>query len=557
MLESLSKEHYTPTREQLQETNRIVEEIILNCSPETMRDLFSGDTQDCVEIYEILFEETFQTLFGSYGNIQESTSKYLHNLYETMEETLRVENLNYFLTSLFTDFDINWHHLEWGSLALKHRLLCIEAARDHGKSYYWSNIYPIWKMYRYQQKNSLLRKPRRDLQLSERGFIISNEMGLGIELLDILKTTVENNPILSEKLLPSDKNNWGKLSIKTKNGCKLAVKSLGSRFRGRHPGWVVIDDFLDDSNIYSKDRREKAINYFHSVIMNAVLNEGSVVVVGTPFHANDLYGDLKTKKEEWRVFEYPSLYPDGSVLWENRYDLKSLISKKNSQGSLIFSREHLCRPIVSDAAIFSQKILQKSTQGMENYRLVNNRESFPIKFAKVVTGCDFAMSSSVGADYSVFTTWGVDERNEMWLLNIWRAKGKSLGEQIAAIKSIHRNFRPDVITMENNQFQQIFVDEADKLGLPIHSQTTGRNKHDLKKGLPSLVIMFERGRFHFPTGDSVSKTATDMILSEFSNIAWTDKGLQGVGDHDDIPMSCWIAYSGALKISGGGGFGFL
>ena len=37
---------------------------------------------------------------------------------------------------------------------------------------------------------------------------------------------------------------------------------------------------------------------------------GQAIVIGTPFHANDLYGDLKTKKG-WFVIEYPAIFPDG------------------------------------------------------------------------------------------------------------------------------------------------------------------------------------------------------------------------------------------------------
>ena len=82
---------------------------------------------------------------------------------------------------------------------------------------------------------------------------------------------------------------------------------------------------------------------------------------------------------------------------------------------------------------------------MENYTLVRNRDDFPIKFSKVVTGADFAISSNVGADYYCYTTFGVDEDNGMWLLDIQIGKGKSYDEQLQILKGINVRFRPDVM----------------------------------------------------------------------------------------------------------------
>jgi hypothetical protein len=43
--------------------------------------------------------------------------------------------------------------------------------------------------------------------------------------------------------------------------------------------------------------------------------------------------------------EYLAIYPDGRILWENRWNYTDLMDKRQSQGNLIFSRELLCRPI--------------------------------------------------------------------------------------------------------------------------------------------------------------------------------------------------------------------
>ena len=202
--------------------------------------------------------------------------------------------------------------------------------------------------------------------------------------------------------------------------------------------------------------------------------------------------------------------------------------------------------------------MERSLVRMENYTLVRNRDDFPIKFNKVVTGCDFAISANVGSDYTVFTTWGVDdETGERWLLNFYRDKGKTFHEQMQILKGINARFRPDSMVMEQNTFQQIFVQESDKQGLPVIGHTTGIDKYDLKTGWPGLAIDFERGKIHIPTGDKYSQDVKDLIFSDLGSVAFTDKGLESVGEHDDISSSFWLAKLGANLITTGFKYTFL
>lgn len=544
------------TFERTSEALRISREIVENLDNGALNQLLDCSEGDLDNVFRSIYTETYKTLYDPTNQINLGGIGYMDKLTQGIEDTLRIENINYFLASMFPNFQVNWHHLEWGELIMKYNKLCIVAPRDHGKSFHLSNIYPIWKLYRYKALDDFTIKPRKDLAMSERGFLITNETSLGEDLMEILKDQIESNPMLREKLMPSSKDggSWAMRKIKCKNGARLQIKSYGTKFRGRHPGWMVVDDFLDESTLYNKDIREKFINYFHSVLMNALLKGGQVVVCGTPFHEDDLYGDLKKKKKGWRVFIYPAVTPEGAVLWSDRYNFDDLLEKRDDQGAIIFSREQLCKPVVSNASIFPYDLIYKAFVGMEKYSLVTNREQFPIRFNRVVTGGDFAISASVGADYSVFMTWGITDDDEMWLIHFWREKGKSYAEQIAMLKYINANFRPDVMVLENNQMQMIFVQEADKAGLPVMPHNTNTNKYDFYKGLPSLALLFERYKIKFPRGDQYSIDVSDIVAAELSSIAYTDTGLQGVGSHDDTAMCTWISSCGLRGLTAGFGF---
>lgn len=447
-----------------------------------------------------------------------------------------------------------------------HRFLLGDGTVTHN-SYYFSNAYAAWKLYSYAKPKNSVFSARPTKSNSNRGYLFSFSLQQSVDLMEILKGTIESNDILKDRLFPDSRNSgaWASTNIVCRNGARLTCKGFGSSVRGAHPYWIVVDDGLKDNVIYSALQRQKSIDYFHAVIMNMLVPGGQIIVVGTPFHASDLYGDLRSKsrfatnnKKGWFVIEYPAIFPDGRILWPQRWSFFDLMDKKSTQGNIIFSRENLCRPITNEASIFPLKVLERSLLRMENYTLVRNRDDFPIKFNKVVVGCDFAISANVAADYTVFTVWGVDdETGERWLLNFYRDKGKTFHEQMQILKGINARFRPDTMVMEQNTFQQIFVQESDKQGLPVIGHTTGIDKYDLKTGWPGLAIDFERGKIHIPIGDKYSQDVKDLIFSDLGSVAFTDKGLESVGEHDDISSSFWLAKLAANLITTGFKYTFI
>ena len=438
-----------------------------------------------------------------------------------------------------------------------HRFVLGDGTITHN-SFYFSNAYAAWQLYRYKKPSTTRYSKRPTAASSNRGFLFSFSLQQSVDLLEILKGTIEENEILKERLFPqSTANNWSATNIVCRNGARLTGKGFGSSVRGAHPYWIIVDDGLKDNVIYSSLQRNKSTDYFHSVIMNMLVPGGQIIVVGTPFHAEDLYGDLKTKNG-WFVIEYPAIFPDGRILWPQRWSFKDLMDKKETQGSIIFSRENLCRPITNESSIFPMEILTRSLLRMENYTLVDSREEFPIKFSKVVVGCDFAISANVGADYAVFSVWGIDElTDERWLLHLYREKGVKFFEQMNVLRRINSRFRPDLIVMENNTFQQIFVETADTEGMPVIGHTTGIDKYDLKTGWPHLSTLFERGKIHIPIGNVYSQQVKDLIFQDLGSVAFTEKGLESVGSHDDISSSFWLADLAASRMTTGFKFDML
>lgn len=529
------------TYSQLQTIYKTTDEIFENLDELALNDLFSGEEQDVEKLLNIIIEEIAGALYTTKGPIKNFSFGYLDKFSSNLDESLKKLVFNYFVLTCLPEFELNWHHLEWGNLVQMYQYLCIIAARDHSKSFTFSKAYPLWKLYRYT-KGGNFKNTSRELIMSKKGMLITSEFTLGKDFLAGIREEIEENSILKEKLFPGkNSGEWGMSDIKCKNGAELQIKSVESRIRGRHPHWMVVDDMLEDFVLYSSEMREKYKTFFHSVLMNAIVPGGQVVLIGTPFHEKDLYADLKTKKS-WKVFEYPAIFPDGTILWENRYNFKALLEKRESQGSIIFSREILCKPISSESTIFPYHILEKSFVGMSEYTLVKNYYSHPQKFNKISVGCDFAISSEIGSDFTVYTVLGLDDFGYYWLLYMYRERGASYNKQISVLKEINSNFQPNIIFGEDNAFQKVMIQMAKDAGLPIVGHTTGTNKFDLRNGLPGLAVLFEQGKIKLPRGDQNSKDITDILISELSSITWKESGkLESVSEHDDTGISLWLA----------------
>ncbi len=516
---------------------KIVDDIIDNLDEEAFYQLAGGSEKDVYKLLYNLVTDVHDTVINHQGPLKGSSFDYLDKLQDNVEMTLRRKNFAYFIESCLSNYKMNWHHLEWCSHVQTYQKLCIEASRGSGKTRFFSENYSLWKMYSYQRQSPM---EKIDLvnSLCEYGMIFTYEMGLGEEIMLNIKNQIEDNDILRDVLYSeTKKENWAQRSIKTKNGARLQVKSYGGAARGRHPSYIVVDDFLIENVLYSAEVNKKIISYFNSVISNMPVKKGQLICVGTPFTSNDLYSELR-KNKKYKYFEYPFIFPDGTLLWPEWFSYQDILDKKAEIGNLAFSREILCKPISNDSTIFPYHILQQCFR--TSATLIPNRFSSPIKFKRIVLGCDFAISANIGADFSVFLTLGVDENDRYWIININRSQGKSYVEQLAIIKMLHSNFKYDPIVMEQNAMQVIFVQGAKDSGLPVVGYTTGVERNDLKKGVPGLAILFENLRFIIPRGNQETVDATDILIAELGGITFGSKGITTT-TKKDVVLSLWLA----------------
>ena len=195
---------------------------------------------------------------------------------------------------------------------------------------------------------------------------------------------------------------------------------------------------------------------------------------------------------------------------------------------------------------------------MDEFTLVRNIHSHPKKFVNVAVGCDFAISSEIGSDYTVFTVLGMDDLKNYWLLYMWRERGAAYSKQISVLKEINSNFQPSIIMAEDNAFQKVMIQLCEDAGLPVVPHTTGVNKYDLKTGLPGLAVIFEQQKVRLPRGDQFSKDMVDILTGELCSITFGEKGgLTSVSEHDDTCYSFWLAIKAINYVNNSFSFDFI
>lgn len=533
-----------------------VDDIIDRLPSPTISQLFSGGyKRDMDKMLETIVDQTEYAMnFGR--SLDTEKLGYVDNLFASMDENLRILSYNYFNATVLSNFNLGWRNLEWGNLTQLFPWSSYLCGRGSGKSYMWCYSFPLWRLYSYTRP-MLYGGDMVDNKNRKETAMITNTMTLAKVHVNKIIEEITNNDILKEKIDPNGKAKLGETAIEGENGAILHVRGKDGFIRGLHVGAAIIDDMPDESSLYSDEQREKLKEVFRGTITPIVEPYGYLIVSGTPYSTapNELYNVIKGDRRFYS-FEYPIVFPDGRPLAPDRYTFEDIKAKRTELGSIVFAREYLVIPISDNSTIFPYEYLRRSTVGMDKVSFADSIEFFPFELQRVVVGCDFAVSGNIGADYTVYSVWGIDYSNNFYLINYFRAKGMSHNEQVDKIVLFNRLYKPDKIVCEANGFQGILSALARERGLSNIEQftTTEGNKKDLYSGLPSLSAMFERGQIKVPYKEGETRQKVELMFSEFASVTFrSDKGkLEASSGHDDIVMSSWLSINTLREENGSG-----
>ena len=254
--------------------------------------------------------------------------------------------------------------------------------------------------------------------------IVSDTEKQAVQFLGDLKTEIVENEDVKALFGTMElvKDSETVAIIKMDDGYQFRVDAKGSeqklrglKWRNKRPNLIICDDLENDEIVMNKDRREKFRNWFFKALIPAMSDSGKIVVVGTILHLDSVLERL-LNDPHWYTARYRAHNEDFSeILWPERFNRKRLerirsnyISQGMPEG---YSQEYLNYPIDDSNAYFRR----------DDFRFFNT-DDVDLERLSYYSAVDFAISSDERADFTVIVTVGVDEHNNMYIVDVNRGR---------------------------------------------------------------------------------------------------------------------------------------
>ena len=428
-----------------------------------------------------------------------------------------------------------------------HDRISILAPRGHAKSTWLSTIYPIWKIVN-----------NRDIKI-----IIISDTGDQAEMfLRAIKDELEaNDRLISDFGAFYQKPKVGSPKVWKANDitvCRntrskeptIVCGGTGKRIVGRRADLIIVDDPLNDENTDNERQRRKTLRWFRKTLTPIINPEtGRIVVIGTRKHPEDLHSELGRNPLYHQVVFKAITRDENGVdrpLWPKLWPIKRLLLKKMEVGSLVFAQEYQNEPISEESSHFRREWIERcydhAAKMLESYS--GEMQVFSGWDLSVVA--DKAHAEDHDTDYTVGITIALGDDGTRHIIDIYRERGLTPARILDVIGTRANLFNPALITLENNLFQSFIEQQlVATTDLPIAGHTTGREKMDAFKGVPSLSVLLENGKYRLPMGDDRSKGLIHTLANELVGL--------GIETHDDMVMALWIAECGIRRFRGSGG----
>lgn len=324
----------------------------------------------------------------------------------------------------------------------------------------------------------------------------------------------------------------------------IFTAGLNTGITGLHFDIAVLDDIVVKENATTQEGRDKVASQYS--LLASIEGTGSQEwVVGTRYHPKDLYDTMLNMKEpvfdengevigEEPIYEILEKAVEdrgdgtGQFLWPRQqrkdgkwfgFDMKELARKKAKyQDKLQFRAQYYNDPSDPDSQPISQdsfkywdaKFLKESIQG---WTYNGNR-------LNLVAAIDFAYSTRARADYTAIVVIGIDERNNIYVLEIDRFKADSLKGYFDHILRLSNKWRFKKLVAETTAAQAAIVKSLKQdffapNGLSIKVEEVKPTRHEGSKEErieATLTPRYENGQVYHYRGGNTQVLEEELIM---------------------------------------------
>ena len=382
----------------------------------------------------------------------------------------------------------------------------------HGKSELASKLFPAWFLGHYPDKQIIASSYNSEL---------AGDFGRAVRnIVD----SVEFSFVFPGITLAKDNkaaDRW-----KTNKGGVYVSAGVGSSMTGRGADILLIDDPLKGrQEADSPLVRQRIWEWWSSTAYTRLMPGGSVVIIQTRWHMDDLSGRLLREQEQggeqWEVLSLPAINRKKEALWPEWYDLDALRKIKQAIGTREWS------------ALYQQDPTEDETMGFQTswlqYWTPNNLNNLNLYLL-----CDPAGTKKKTSDYTVFMVVGIGNDNNYYICDMVRDR-LNLTERANTLFSLHRKYKPLAVGYEKYGLQSDIEHFQDRMSRENYRFPILELKGQVAKDdrINKLVPLFEAGRIFLPENcvkqdyEGVQRNLTNAFIKE-------EYELFPVAPHDDM-----------------------
>lgn len=236
---------------------------------------------------------------------------------------------------------------------------------------------------------------------------------------------------------------------------------VGGAITGKGAHILIIDDPLKNAEeAESETIRESIKAWYQSTAYTRLAPGGGVLVIQTRWHLDDLSGWLEDEMDQGRgdtfeIVRYPMIALEdepyrrkGEALHDARYDLESALRIKQAVGPRVWAALYQQDPQADGGQYFSRDMFKFYTPPA------------PPRLA-VYAAFDLAIGKNDRNDYTVGAVVGVDERDDIWVLDVVRGRWDS-HRIVEEILQVQRVWKPVMIGLEKGHISMAIGPYLDK-----------------------------------------------------------------------------------------------
>ena len=300
----------------------------------------------------------------------------------------------------------------------------------------------------------------------------------------------------------------------TEQGGIYVASGVGGTIGGRGADLFIIDDPIRGrEEADSETIRNKLWEWYQSVVYTRqMFDDPRIIIMMTRWHEDDLVGRLLELEQRggdvWTRLHLPAIKSVNGIdhaLWPSKFPLKRLARIKSNVGPREWTAQYQQQPRPDEGAYF-----QKGW--FDSY----SRESVPdAKTSLAIFGAsDYALTAD-GGDYTVHCVFGVDARNDIWLLDWYRHQVEAL-EGVEAWLLLAAKWKPLRWFDESIAITKSLGPLRDRLKREHHVTCTHElitPTHDKATRARSIQARSQQGAVHIPYYEPWSNDLINELLS--------------------------------------------